>query len=598
MARRLANFKAPSVASLKSISFGAPAGVDSSALPQTLDPNLAVEMVNYIPEATGVLNTRRGAKTLATIAAITGYQKLEWYWGENFLAGHGTTLVWVQEGGTTTNIKTNFASDVTDILTYGDYAFVASGNQGDKIHRVSMTLAFSGQTVNFTVGEIITGGTSGATARVLEVVDAGATGTLTLGEVTGTFANLEALTGSLGGNGNVVGTLTMVATSISAAPKANVLHTVVTPTGNADARLIAGATDEGVDVIYYSTTDTGTNPPFSNWTVGTAATAAGKIRFGKAGTVKSISDSEGDLFVGYANGRAQYPFSVLDSGGTLVQDVAIRFQSLDYGVQRGATGTSFGVFYLNESGLRAHTSSSNDPIQSIRLDREYFADVDFTQSEVIHDPKQNLILATYAKDSTTNNEVLAYRLDTKAVFFFSGWSIASFAKKSNGDIYGVSAIDGKFFKLFEGFTDDGKSIYTTLTQEVNLKTVTDVFTLEGLEMQAILFEDEPLTINFDIYNDQGGKVDGAGEMQIVGTSPSSQLHSWGSTGYGTSGWTSGSGGLTLTPQIYTTDDLNLEFYRLAVRIISANKTPHTLNWRALKIARVDGININNITKIS
>jgi len=60
-------------------------------------------------------------------------------------------------------------------------------------------LAYDGQTVNFTVGEIITGGTSGAVARILSDVDAGATGTLTIKDVTGIFVDNEAITGSSGG---------------------------------------------------------------------------------------------------------------------------------------------------------------------------------------------------------------------------------------------------------------------------------------------------------------------------------------------------------------------------------------------------------------
>jgi hypothetical protein len=60
-------------------------------------------------------------------------------------------------------------------------------------------LAYDGQTVNFTVGETITGGTSGAVATITADVDAGATGTLTIRDVTGVFIDNEAITGSSGG---------------------------------------------------------------------------------------------------------------------------------------------------------------------------------------------------------------------------------------------------------------------------------------------------------------------------------------------------------------------------------------------------------------
>ena len=45
------------------------------------------------------------------------------------------------------------------------------------MQRMSFTLNFDAQTVNFTAGNVI-GGTSGAKATIREIVDAGATGTL------------------------------------------------------------------------------------------------------------------------------------------------------------------------------------------------------------------------------------------------------------------------------------------------------------------------------------------------------------------------------------------------------------------------------------
>ena len=58
------------------------------------------------------------------------------------------------------------------------------------------TLPFDGQTVNFTVGATVTGGTSGATAVIISQVDAGATGTLTLQQISGIFIDNEAITDS------------------------------------------------------------------------------------------------------------------------------------------------------------------------------------------------------------------------------------------------------------------------------------------------------------------------------------------------------------------------------------------------------------------
>lgn len=77
-----------------------------------------------------------------------------------------------------------------------DYA-VYSICQG--AHRPGSTLAYDGQTVNFTLGTIVTGSTSGASARILADADSGATGTLTLRDIDGEFVDDETITDTSGG---------------------------------------------------------------------------------------------------------------------------------------------------------------------------------------------------------------------------------------------------------------------------------------------------------------------------------------------------------------------------------------------------------------
>jgi Ca2+-binding RTX toxin-like protein len=61
------------------------------------------------------------------------------------------------------------------------------------------TLAYDAQTANFTVGSILTGGTSLATALIVANNDGGATGTLTLQNIVGTFQDNETITDGAGG---------------------------------------------------------------------------------------------------------------------------------------------------------------------------------------------------------------------------------------------------------------------------------------------------------------------------------------------------------------------------------------------------------------
>lgn len=67
-----------------------------------------------------------------------------------------------------------------------------------------LDLPFTGQTVNFTAGLTVTGGSSGAKAIILSIqADAGATGTIRVVGVRGTFTNGEALSDTGGGNGTL-----------------------------------------------------------------------------------------------------------------------------------------------------------------------------------------------------------------------------------------------------------------------------------------------------------------------------------------------------------------------------------------------------------
>lgn len=63
----------------------------------------------------------------------------------------------------------------------------------------STFLDYDHNSSNFTVGQVCTGATSGATGTITANVDAGATGTLTLSGISGTFLSAEALSDPLSG---------------------------------------------------------------------------------------------------------------------------------------------------------------------------------------------------------------------------------------------------------------------------------------------------------------------------------------------------------------------------------------------------------------
>lgn len=73
--------------------------------------------------------------------------------------------------------------------------------------RPGSTLAYETQTANFTVGDTLTGATSGATATIIADSDSGTTGTLTLRDIVGTFQDGEIITDGAGGSAVCNGTL-------------------------------------------------------------------------------------------------------------------------------------------------------------------------------------------------------------------------------------------------------------------------------------------------------------------------------------------------------------------------------------------------------
>lgn len=89
---------------------------------------------------------------------------------------------------------------------YNNYIYIAgTGTSYDDVSRVGPlnTLPFDSQTGNFTVGLTVTGGTSGATAKVVSQVDGGTSGTLTLDDIDGIFIDNEVITDTGGGSATV-----------------------------------------------------------------------------------------------------------------------------------------------------------------------------------------------------------------------------------------------------------------------------------------------------------------------------------------------------------------------------------------------------------
>lgn len=119
--------------------------------------------------------------------------------------------------------------------------------------RAPATLAYDTQTANFTPGNILTGATSGATARIIADNDSGLTGSLALVDVRGTFVDNEIITDGASGSAMANGSVTEGVVSIGRSTMSYDAQTVnFTIPGN-----LTGGTS-GATAVLVSDSDAGT----------------------------------------------------------------------------------------------------------------------------------------------------------------------------------------------------------------------------------------------------------------------------------------------------------------------------------------------------
>jgi len=108
--------------------------------------------------------------------------------------------------------------------------------------RPGSTLAYDTQTANFTAGAIITGASSGATARIQADSDSGTTGTLTLTDISGEFIDNEIITddNASPGSATVNGTLSHQNASLDSTGNVNLRAVFETTAGYAAAFVANG----------------------------------------------------------------------------------------------------------------------------------------------------------------------------------------------------------------------------------------------------------------------------------------------------------------------------------------------------------------------
>jgi len=129
---------------------------------------------------------------------------------------NGRIVSYDQVLGTETLVGTVAGGKAKGAAYYNNFIYVSG---------TGYSLKFKSETLNFTPGQVVTGGTSGAHATLVSQRDDGATGVLNFTSVTGVFQDGETITDPSGGSATVNGVMgediscygPLVATGVSAA---------------------------------------------------------------------------------------------------------------------------------------------------------------------------------------------------------------------------------------------------------------------------------------------------------------------------------------------------------------------------------------------
>jgi len=500
-------------------------GINLRELSQLLNPSEAQTIENYLMDAVGQLEKREGFTLLHDAVTATAPTMLEKFTDDIYMIGYGTTLAaYTISTGIFTVIKSNFLTGVFSGQRYGNFFFVTNGTEA--------------------IGR----------------VDAA---TLTYATVAGS-------------------------------PIAKVLYTFVAPSGSTvGARLFAGNLSTDASGIHYSDVDTGIDPPFANWTAGTGASSANTASFRLAGDLTSFSSIGSQIIAFYKDGSVGFRITIDGSSGAQVQDVQTDFVAGDFGGERGAINTPSGVFYTNETGVFQMTSGgqTNVPFSrvqseiSLSLGEELIASINFTNADLAFDSKRKLLLVTCARSSTVNNFILVYDTNRKAWSTITGWTISRFLV--DGElIFGVDASNVKLYQLFNGFSDNGKTIAAEYIQELNVNSLTGLSSLEEVMIQGQLSTNSLIDIKFDTYDRNGSFTSDATSAYGLQLSASAQANGIGSGGFGSSyGVPYGASGAVVPLANSTGQERSKidEFSRIILRLNNSDELAHKINFVTLTV---------------
>jgi hypothetical protein len=574
---------------------------DGSMLEQLLDTGKINKLpVNYNLVDPARIEKRTGRRELLEVAGGNPILIDKKVTDTLRIFAYGTTLAWWNlNTNTAHSIKTDFTNGITDGVRIGKKFYTCNGVDGEKIYETTLpTLAYDTQTVNFQVGEVITGGTSGKKATIIADNDGGATGTLTLDNITGEFTNGEDITGDKGGAAKANGTITYTNTAVISAssgtvPKCKYLFYF-------DLSLVAGNTNTNDYEVHVAKKNDVTDWDFST----TASGDSYKVSFERAGEVTGFGsfDNQGienlgnQLFIGYSDGYfINFLNPSVEIGGVLSQNAEQIAQRLDRGVL-SIESTAQGVYYTSKQGVFFRSVGQQKNQEDINLTRNFgeeLNDFSFEGSKILFIPKEDLLLISCRREgSSTNNSVLVH--DTRTTFSknpswwrYQGWRLNTI--ELDGDkVYGGSSIETKLFELFTGTNDNGNPIQTEYEQYLNIGDLQSIKEMYEVYVAGKFTLGYPQTVSFEIVDETGQRVTPPNNsVNIDSTSVAPpELAGLGTAGLGYTGL----GGTTFRDtSSFTRAWYPLKIYNftsLILRLTGSDAFPHQFNWITVKTAPI------------
>lgn len=531
------------------ITFPAPTGgwVQSGNI-TTAPGNQAEVLDNYFPTAQGA-EIRGGAALFANIGASV-VRMFTYSNGaiEKLLASTATKLfdcgrvnagdnsfaeLEGLSGGDWSSTHMATAGGVFTVFVNGsDPMFYYNGTNAFPVNGASVfAVPFDAEAGAFTVGDTVTGGTSGATATILAIAKTSATaGTLYTGAITGTFSDNETITD--GGTGSATANAPSGAAA-SSITITGVATSALTQVWNFKERLffVEGGT---LSAWYLPVESIG--GAASEIDLGSLFDKGGELLFGATWSLDS-GDGLDDVCI-FVTNKGQ----IAVYGGT---DPANAATWVLRGVYEIGAPLNKHAFFKAGGDLAILTEDGIIPVsEALRKDRAALSaaaitypiedawrsaitqrTTDYPVSATLQQSETLLLVGTPAGTTSAPVSFVA-NARTGAWARYIGWDVRCSAVFSDDLYFGSSA--GKVFKANTGGTDDGKAFAAAyLPKFRDLKGPCGVVSQAGITYRATARANVALTAKGD-YNSEG--------VPFVGASKLEQSAAWGSGVWGTFVW--------------------------------------------------------------